>query len=682
MKWFGRKNIGKTTSDEAESASTAGPEKVTESVAEEISNRVESADLPAHILDAARDECERLLNSDSASPDFAISHAYLEFILSLPWNETTKDDLDIQRAENILNARHYGLNNVKERILEFLAVKNLRSRISPNLIIVDDEIIARENLSIIFEHEGFTVRTVGNGQEAVDAMEKEAADIVITDLKMEVMDGLELLEVLRNRWPETGVIMLTGYATVKTAVEAMKSGADQYLGKPVNLTRLREYVNDLLAHNQRIQGLHGPVLCFSGPPGTGKTSIGKAIAESLGRKFITISLAGLRDESELRGHRRTYVGAMAGRILQSIRKSGVRNPVIMLDEIDKIVQNFQGDATSVLLEILDPQQNSGFVDNYLGLPFDLSGVLFIATANVVERIPAPLRDRMEMIEFSSYTQGEKLQIAQNYMLPDQLLKHGFAADEVSPSAEALQMLIADYTREAGLRGLDKQIASLCRKLARRRLDGRAEGSSIRVSAQELPGIMGPPPHFSTTVGRILKSGVATGLVWSENGGEVIFVETVRMHGSKNLLLTGSLGEVLRESAQTALSFLRANACKFGLSEDFFETSDIHVHIPSGAVTKEGPSAGVTIAVAILSQLTGRCVYQDMAFSGEISLHGDVLPVAGVREKIMAAVRSGVKTVVLPEKCASAVEQLDSEVLEGLEIRIVSRLEDALEAALV
>ncbi|WP_419784260.1 S16 family serine protease [Maridesulfovibrio sp.] len=681
MKWFGRKNVESARSEENVTESKAGPEKVTESAADEIFNRVESTDLPVHILDAARDECERLLKTEKSSPDFAISHAYLEFILSLPWNETTKDDLDVKRAAEVLDARHYGLGNVKERILEFLAVKNLRSRISPKLIIVDDEVIARENLSIIFEHEGYAVRTVGNGLEAVAAMEKEVADIVITDLKMDGMDGLELLEVLRNRWPDTGVIMLTGYATVQTAVEAMKSGADQYLGKPVNLTKLREYVQGLLSRNQRIQGLHGPVLCLSGPPGTGKTSIGRAIAESLGRKFISISLAGLRDESELRGHRRTYVGAMAGRILQGVRKCGVRNPVIMLDEMDKIVQNFQGDATSVLLEILDTQQNSGFVDNYLGLPFDLSGALFIATANVVEHIPAPLRDRMEMIEFSSYTPGEKLQIARNYMFPDQLLKHGFSADEVLPSADALQRLIADYTREAGLRGLDKQIAALCRKIARRRLDGGEDGP-IRIYAHDLPGIMGTPPHFSTTVGRVLKAGVATGLVWSENGGEIIFVETVRMHGSKNLLLTGSLGEVLRESAQTALSFLRANACKFGLSEDFFETSDIHVHIPSGAVTKEGPSAGVTIAVAMLSQLTGRCVYQDMAFSGEISLHGDVLPVGGVREKIMAAVRSGVKTVILPEQCAPAVEQLDCEVLDGVEIRLVSRLEDALEAALI
>ncbi|WP_320173379.1 S16 family serine protease [Maridesulfovibrio sp.] len=681
MKWFGRKSAEKTRSEENKAETHSGLKNVTESVADDICRRVEEADLPAHILDAVRDECERLLKLDNSSPEFAISYSYLEFILSLPWNETTKDDLDIQRAKDVLDARHYGLNSVKERILEFLAVKNLRSRIRPNLIIADDEIIARENLSIIFEHEGFVVRTVGNGLEAVAAMEEEPADIVITDLKMDGMDGLELLEVLRSRWPDTGVIMLTGYATVKTAVEAMKNGADQYLGKPVNLTRLREHVQDLLGRNQRIQGLQGPVLCFSGPPGTGKTSIGRGIAESLGREFICMSLAGLRDESELRGHRRTYVGAMAGRILQNIQKAGVRNPVIMLDEMDKIIQNFQGDAASVLLEILDPQQNSAFVDNYLGLPFDLSGALFIATANIVERIPEPLRDRMEMIEFSSYTPGEKLKIAQNYMLPNQLLKHGFSVNELDIDPDAVNTIIADYTREAGLRGLDKQIAALCRKLARRRLSGQEEANPIKLVAADISGIMGPPPHFSATVAGTLKTGVATGLVWSENGGEIIFVEAVRMHGNKNLLLTGSLGEVLRESAQTALSFLRANAGRFGLSEDFFETSDIHIHIPAGAVTKEGPSAGVTITVALLSQLTGRKVREDMAFSGEITLHGDVLPVGGVREKVMAAVRAGISTIVLPEMCAQAVGQLEDEVLKGVEIKLVSRLEDALEVAL-
>ncbi|WP_084146918.1 S16 family serine protease [Maridesulfovibrio zosterae] len=682
IKWF-NKNGNDGSNQESKSADTNDNNVLQpDNAADEMLRRIESASLPDYIYDVARDECERLHKADGASPEFALGHNYLEFLLSLPWNTTTKDDLDLERAKEVLDARHYGLNNVKERILEFLAVKSLRSRISPNLIIADDEVIARENLAIIFEHEGFAVRTVANGLEAIAAMEEDPADIVITDLKMDGMDGLELLGEMRSRWPDTGVIMLTGYATVKTAVTAMKKGADQYMGKPVNLTKLRDYVQELLGKNQRIQGLRGPVLCFSGPPGTGKTSIGKAIAEAMGRKFICMSLAGLRDEAELRGHRRTYVGAMAGRLLQNIQKSGVRNPVIMLDEMDKIIQSFEGDATSVLLEILDPQQNSTFVDQYLGQAFDLSGVLFIATANIMDRISAPLRDRMEVIEFSSYTLSEKLKIATNYLVPEQLQQHGLRINTIDIQPEALKSLIIDYTREPGLRGLEKQIASLCRKLARRVLDESGSSSVVAVGVKELLSLMGPPPHFTATARKEPGVGLATGLVWSENGGEIIFVEAAKMYGNKNLILTGSLGDVLQESAQTALSFIRANVDNFGLSPDFFESSDIHVHIPAGSVTKEGPSAGVTIAVAILSQLTGRYVPQDMAFSGEISLHGDVLPVGGVREKIMAASRAGIRTVVLPEQCSHAVQRIEQEVLDGIDIRLVSSLSQVMELAFI
>jgi len=384
----------------------------------------------------------------------------------------------------------------------------------------------------------------------------------------------------------------------------------------------------------------------------------------------------------LRGHRRTYVGAMAGRLMQNIQKAGVRNPVIMLDEMDKIIQSFQGDATSVLLEILDPQQNSAFVDQYLGVPFDLSGVLFIATSNIIERIPGPLRDRMEIIDFSSYTLSEKQIIASRYLLPAQLLQHGLGINTVDVQPDAIKSLIVDYTREPGLRGLEKQIASLCRKMARKVLVKNDEDEILVVKAEELPDVMGPPPHFTASASNEPKVGLATGLVWSENGGEILFVEAAKMFGNKNLILTGSLGEVLQESAQTALSFIRANADKFDLSQDFFESSDIHVHIPAGAVTKEGPSAGVTIVVAILSQLTGRPVRQDMAFSGEISLHGDVLPVGGVREKVMAASRSGIRTVVLPGKCSHALQRIEPEVLEGVEICLVNRLEEVVELALL
>ncbi|SDL38035.1 ATP-dependent Lon protease [Maridesulfovibrio ferrireducens] len=682
MKWFRKKRDEGSQPESKGSGGQKVDDILKDPFADDLRMRIESASLPNHILEVARDECERLIKTDKSSPEFALGHNYIEFILSLPWNVTTKDDLDLTRAKDLLDARHYGLNPVKERILEFLAVKSLHSRQQAKILLADDEVIARENLSIIFEQEGFAVRSVANGLEAITAMENDPADILVTDLKMEGMDGLQLLQEVRRRWPDTGVIMLTGYATVKTAVTAMLKGADQYLGKPVNLTKLRDYVMELLNRNQRIQSLRGPVLCFTGPPGTGKTSIGRAIAEAMGRKFFRLSLAGLRDEAELRGHRRTYVGAMAGRILQGIQKSGVRNPVIMLDEMDKVIQDFQGDATAVLLEMLDPEQNASFVDNYLGLPFDLSGVLFIATANIVERLPAPLRDRMEEIEFSSYTLSEKQQISTRFLIPSQLSQHGLNPKDFNLLPEAVRSLVVDYTREAGLRGLEKQIASLCRKLARKTLAGGENSDIVTVEAGDIPDIMGPPPHFTTTAKSSPKVGLATGLVWTENGGEILFVEAARMQGNKQLILTGSLGEVLRESAQTALSFLRSNAEKFSLAPDFFESSDIHVHIPAGAVTKEGPSAGITITIAILSMLTGRAVRQDVAFSGEISLLGEILPVGGVREKIMAAGRAGIKTVVLPEKCDYAVRSIEPEVLENIEVRLVSRLEEVVDLALL
>jgi len=681
MKWFQKKD-NESSSPAQSSSSTNEPIKYTDPFIADLEQRVESARLPGPILVAARDEYNRLAKVEKTSPEFAIISNYLEFILSLPWTDSTKDDLDLQRAEDILNARHHGLGNVKERILEFLAVKSLHSRIETKILLADDEQIARENLSLVFEQEGFAVTAVSNGLEAIAVMERDPADIVITDLKMESMDGLQLLEEIRCRWPDTGVIMLTGYATVKTAVTAMRKGADQYMSKPVNLTKLRKYVVELLQKNHRTQNLRGPVLCFTGPPGTGKTSIGQAIAEAMGRKFLRLSMAGLRDEAELRGHRRTYVGAMAGRILQGVQKIGVRNPVIMLDEMDKIIQDFQGDATSVLLELLDPEQNTTFADHYLGLPFDLSGVMFIATANVVERLPAPLRDRMEEIEFSSYTLKEKQEIATRFLIPAQLAQHGLKVQAFDILPETVRTLILDYTREPGLRGLEKQIASLCRKLARQSL-AAGETSDIRmVNTMDMAEIMGPPPHFTTTAQPSPKIGLATGLVWTEVGGEIIFVEAARMRGSKQLILTGSLGEVLRESAQAALSYIRSHAKQFDLSPDFFESSDIHVHIPAGSVTKEGPSAGLTIAIALLSLLTKRPVRQDMAFTGEISLLGEVLPVGGIREKVMAATRAGIRTVVLPEKCAHAVRSLEADVLEDLEVRLVNELDEVVELALL
>jgi ATP-dependent Lon protease len=681
MGWFGKRKS--SISGEAEPAPAKTPESRPSPppapAHDSLREQVESAGLPPETLDAARSECERMDNLDPASPEYAISLNFLEVILSLPWNTATRDNLDITRAEEVLNARHYGLQRVKDRVLEFLAVKSLCARRNPRILLVDDELIARENLTIVFQSDGYEVEAVGNGLEAVAAMEREPANIVVSDLKMEGMDGMELLQVLRKRWPDTKVIMITGYATVKTAVDAMRRGADQYLGKPVNLTKLRQYVAELWEQSLRARHLRGFVLCFTGPPGMGKTSIGKAIAEALGRKFMRLSLAGLRDEAELRGHRRTYVGAMPGRIIQGLRKVGSRNPVIMLDEVDKAVQDFQGDATSVLLEMLDAEQNTAFVDHYLGLPFDLSGALFICTANGVERLPAPLRDRLEVIEFPSYTPGEKLQIATRYLIPEVMAQHGLDDKLVTIPDATVARLIKGYARESGLRKLRQQIASLCRKLAKRVL---SEGlGTVVVDEAMLQELLGAPPYTSTAAQIRPKVGLATSLVWTEIGGEIIFIEAARMRGSKQLILTGSLGEVLRESAQTALSYCRSHADGFGIDPEFYATSDIHVHIPAGAVSKEGPSAGVAITIALLSLLTGRPARQDVASTGELSLLGEVLPVGGVREKLMAARSAGIPVVILPQGCAAGVESVEEEVVEGLDIRYVSTMEEAAEIAL-
>ncbi|MEZ7195144.1 S16 family serine protease [Pseudodesulfovibrio karagichevae] len=681
MGWFGkrRSSIPSEAAPAAAETPASRPLPPPASAHDSLRGQVESAGLPPEILDAARAECDRMDNLDPASPEYAISLNFLEVVLSLPWNTATRDNLDITRAEEVLSARHYGLQRVKDRILEFLAVKSLCARRNPRILLVDDELIARENLTIVFQADGYEVEAVGNGLEAVAAMEREPANIVVSDLKMEGMDGMELLQVLRKRWPDTKVIMITGYATVKTAVDAMRRGADQYLGKPVNLTKLRQYVAELWEQSLRARHLRGFVLCFTGPPGMGKTSIGKAIAEALGRKFMRLSLAGLRDEAELRGHRRTYVGAMPGRIIQGLRKVGTRNPVIMLDEVDKAVQDFQGDATSVLLEMLDAEQNTAFVDHYLGLPFDLSNALFICTANGVERLPAPLRDRLEVIEFPSYTPGEKLQIATRYLVPEVLAQHGLDEKLVSIPDATVVRLIQGYARESGLRRLRQQIASLCRKLAKQVL---SEGlGAVTVDEAMLQELLGAPPYTSTPAQAKPRVGLATSLVWTEIGGEIIFIEAARMRGAKQLILTGSLGEVLRESAQTALSYCRSHADTFGIDPEFYATSDIHVHIPAGAVSKEGPSAGVAITIALLSLLTGRPVRQDVASTGELSLLGEVLPVGGIREKLMAARSAGIPVVILPQGCEGAVRSVEDEVVEGLDIRYVTSMEEAADIAL-
>ncbi|MDD4649903.1 MAG: response regulator [Desulfoplanes sp.] len=650
---------------------------------QDLQKRIRAAAIPSSVRETATQELERLSGMDRFAPEAGIAINYLEFLLSLPWEIVTRDNLDLARAQAILQARHLGLDTVKERVLEFLAVKTLRGTSRPKILVVDDEEIARTNLAYVFEKDGYDVSMAQNGLEAVYYMHKQPADIVITDLKMERMDGIQLLGQIRKQWPDTSVIMITGYATVDTAVTALKEGADHYLSKPVNLTKLRERVRDMMDAKERASHLNGPVLCFTGPPGTGKTSIGRAIAEALERKFVRFSLAGLRDEAELRGHRRTYVGAMAGRILTEIQKAGVRNPVIMLDEMDKIIQDFKGDAASVFLEVLDPEQNAAFVDHYLDIPFDLSSVMFIATANMAENLPAPLLDRMELIEFSSYTLKEKEAIATRFLVPAQLKRHGLNKELITLTDEGIRSLILGYTREAGLRGLEKKIASLCRKLARQRVEqGGSTGGKETLDARGIAALLGSPFYTRTRALTAPRVGLATGLVWTETGGEIIFVEVARMKGNKQLILTGSLGDVLRESAQAALSYLRSNADLYRIDPGFFEVSDIHIHLPSGGVSKDGPSAGITIFVALLSLLTGRAVRQDVALSGEMTLLGDILPVGGVREKVLAASQAGIRKIVFPQKNDLVIKGLGNDVVQGVEIVLADTVRELADIVLV
>ena len=445
--------------------------------------------------------------------------------------------------------------------------------------------------------------------------------------------------------------------------------------------RVLEYLSVLKlksANGETVVG-KGPILCFVGPPGVGKTSLGMSIARALGRKFIRISLGGVRDEAEIRGHRRTYIGALPGRILQWLRRAESNNPVFMLDEIDKVGADFRGDPSAALLEVLDPQQNHNFSDHYLEVPFDLSRVMFITTANLLEPIPPALRDRMEVITLPGYTEEEKIHIATKYLIPRQLNEHGLKEEQLRISRDALASIIRDYTREAGVRNLEREIATLCRRTARRIVEGRAK--SIMVTAKDLKNFLGPSEFFHDMAERTTEPGVAIGLAWTATGGDILFVEATQMSGKGNLILTGSLGDVMRESAQAALSYVRSHARQLGIEPESFEKSDIHIHVPSGAIPKDGPSAGVTMAVALASLLMHRPVKSALAMTGEITLRGKILPIGGVKEKVLAAARSGIKIVILPDQNRKDLTDVPAEIRKKLKFRFVKTIADMLHAAL-
>lgn len=442
-----------------------------------------------------------------------------------------------------------------------------------------------------------------------------------------------------------------------------------------DLEKVKERILEYLSVRKLKEKMKGPILCFIGPPGVGKTSLGRSIAKALGREFVRISLGGVRDEAEIRGHRRTYVGALPGRIIQGIRQAGTNNPVFMLDEIDKLGMDFRGDPSSALLEVLDPEQNNSFVDHYLGVPFDLSNVMFICTGNIADTIPSALRDRMEIIYLSGYTEEEKLQIAKRYLIPKQLEEHGLNSSILKISDKAIKYIISHYTREAGVRNLEREIANLCRKVAKYIAEDKKQ--KFYITPQKVSRFLGAPKYLPEEELKKEEVGVATGLAWTEAGGDVIYVEATIMKGKGNLILTGQLGEVMKESAQAALSYVKSKSKELNIDEQLFSTMDLHIHVPAGAIPKDGPSAGITMASAIASVFTGKPLRKDVAMTGEITLRGRVLPIGGLKEKVLAAKRMGIKTVIIPKRNKKDIEELPKYVKEGLKFILVESMDEVL-----
>ncbi len=516
----------------------------------ELRARIEGAPLPEEVQVRALKEVSRLAQLPPMSPETGILRTYIDTILELPWMQNTEDNLDVRHASEILDQYHYGLPKVKERILEYIAVRSLKPK------------------------------------------------------------------------------------------------------------------------KQR-----QPILCFAGPPGTGKTSLGRSIAEALGRKFVRLSLGGVRDEAEIRGHRRTYIGALPGRILQTMRRAESINPLFMLDEIDKISSDYRGDPAAALLEVLDPEQNFAFSDHYLEIPYDLSKIMFITTANYIGRIPSPLLDRMEVIEFDGYIEDEKIEIARRFLIPRQLDENGLTEEDIVLSTQALQRIIREYTYEAGVRNLEREIGRVCRKVARAKAERRRY--STRIHSQAIEKLLGPPQFFNAEAEREDEVGIATALAWTENGGDIMPVEVALVDGKGNLQITGQVGDVMQESAQAAFSYLKSRIAQFKIKAEVFENTDIHIHIPEGSIPKDGPSAGITIATALISAFTRLPVRREVAMTGEITLRGQVLPVGGIKEKLLAAHRSSLKTIILPARNQADLEELPEEVRDSLEFIFANTVDDIL-----
>jgi ATP-dependent Lon protease len=524
----------------------------------ELEEKIKAAGMSEEADEVSMKELDRLTRIPPQSPEYSVSRTYLDWLIDLPWSKSTKDRVDTVRAKKIMDEDHYGLDDVKERIIEYLAVRKLKAEISED-------------------------------------------------------------------------------------------------GK-----------------------VKGPILCFAGPPGVGKTSLGRSIARAMGRDFVRISLGGVRDEAEIRGHRRTYIGALPGRIIQSLKKAGSNNPVFMLDEVDKVGADFRGDPSSALLEVLDPEQNFSFSDHYLEVPFDLSNVMFIATANLKDPIIPALRDRMEILDFTGYVEEEKIQIAKKFLIPKQMEENGLNRKDLKFTSGGIKELLESYTREAGVRNLDREIGNICRKVAREKVEGKTE--STKVTKAEVLKYLGVQRFFSETTDRLSKPGVVVGLAWTSAGGDILFIEANKMPGKGKLTLTGHLGDVMKESAQAALSYVRANAEKLSIDPKFNESTDIHIHVPAGAIPKDGPSAGITIFTAIYSLLTDRAVKHTVAMTGEITLRGAVLPIGGLREKVTAAHRAGLREIILPHENKRNLEKIPKKILKDMKFHFVKEVSDVVDYA--
>ena len=648
---------------------------------DELRQAVLDIKMPESVEPIVLKEVDRLFKISPSSAEYTIGINYIDYLTTLPWNHFTDDNLDMDRAEAILNKDHYGLDEIKERILEHLAVRQMKLSVKNSVLIVDDEKMTRMNLSHVLSKEGYEVETDSSGSDALERLSKKHFDLVITDLKMDKVDGLMLLDTIKKNSPSTEVIIITGYATVLTAVDAIKRGSFHFIAKPLKLDEIRSTVKSALSKKTGMIHSKSPVICFTGPPGIGKTSLGQSIARSLERKFVRISLAGMKDEADIRGHRRSYVGALSGRIIQGIRRVESGNPVFMLDEIDKIGQDFKGDPASALLEVLDPQQNSQFIDHYLDVPYDLSRVMFIATANTVSRIPRPLLDRFEVISMSGYTVDEKVHIAERHLIPKAIEDSGLTRFSLTFTEEALRKMIREHTREAGLREFERKIFSVCRKITRKLGKNTIDPDALEITPKAVEELLGPSQYHFEIAGAKDRIGCSTGLAWTETGGEIIFVEATKMMGTNRLILTGSLGDIMKESAQAALSYIRSNTQTFGLAEDFFHQQDIHIHVPAGAIPKDGPSAGLTIAVSLLSLLKGRPCRRDTAMTGELTLSGRILPVGGIKEKLLAAKMAGIKTVIFPLKNKGELSTLPDDLKNDIHIITAGELDEILDLVL-